>query len=97
MVAGATIAEKKPEEQADRTCSFVVKEWQKTLVETQGYVVHSSQKSRTRTTLLLRVDQEIHQPCCALTLKFLGGADNEQQNEAQKLVPEKIGSEHDGQ
>jgi hypothetical protein len=97
VVTGATIAEKKPEEQADRTCSFAAKEWQKALDEAQASVVHSSQKSRSRTTFLKRVDQEIHQPCCSLTLKFLGGADNEQQNEAQKLVPEKIGSENDGQ
>src|SRR5258708_37833288 len=97
VVAGATIAEKQPEEQADSTDSFIATWWQKALVEAQAYVVHSSQKSRSRTTFLKRVDQEIHQPCCSLTLKFLGGADNEQQNEAQKLVPEKIGSEHDGQ
>src|SRR3989440_4905644 len=58
VVTGATIAEKKPEEQEDRTSSFVAKEWQKALDEAQAYVVHSSQKSRTRTTLEEHVGQK---------------------------------------
>jgi hypothetical protein len=60
VVTGTTIAEKKPEEQTNRKDSFVAKEWQKALVAAQAYVVHSSQKSRTRTTFLERVDEEIH-------------------------------------
>src|SRR2546421_4645194 len=59
VVTGATIAEKKPEEQEDRTSSFVAKEWQKALDEAQAYVVHSSQKSRTRTTLEEHVGQKV--------------------------------------
>ena len=61
MVADATIAEKKPEEQEDRTSSFVAKEWQKALDEAQAYMVHSSQKSRIRTTLLERVGKRTYQ------------------------------------
>ncbi len=82
MVIGATIAEKKPEEQADRTDSFIATWWQKALVEAQAYVVHSSQKSRTRTTLLERVEQETHQCWCALTLNIPLREDNDEQNEA---------------
>ena len=97
MVTGATIAEKKPEEQADRTDSFIATWWQKALVEAQASVVHSSQKSRTRTTLLERVEQETHQRWSALTLNIPLREDNDEQNEAQKLVPERIGRENDEQ
>ena len=70
---------------------------QELLVEAQTSVVHSSQKSRSRTTLLLRVDQEKHQRWSALTLNIPLREDNGEQNEAQKLVPEKIGWENDEQ
>ena len=63
------------------------------LVQAHASVLHSQQKGRTRTTLLERVDQETHQRWSALTLSLPLREDNDEQNEAQKLVPEKIGQE----
>jgi hypothetical protein len=60
-------------------------------------VVHSEQKSRSRTTLLERVDQETHQRWSALTLNIPLREDNDEQNAVQKLVPEKFGRENDEQ
>ncbi len=97
MVTGATIAEKKPEEQADRTCNFAAKEWQKALVEAQASVVHSSQKSRSRTTVLLRVGGERVWLDYFCKLKMLPKERVLLKNERRKLVPEKILEENDQQ
>jgi hypothetical protein len=90
VVASATIAEKQPEEQADRTCSFVEKSWQKTLVEAQASVVHSSQKSRSRTTLLQRVGDQIVWLGYSCKLEMLAEERILLTNERRKLVLEKI-------
>jgi hypothetical protein len=90
VVAGVTIAEKKPEEQADRTGSFAAKEWQKALVEAQAYMVHSLQKSRSRTMLLVRVDGQLLPFQDSYKLKLHREESVFLANEQQKLVSEKI-------